>query len=199
MDTHHYLWSLITICLYPSKIWWYPPLSQVETLCATPSTSWATLSARHSQGEATEDQGRHGVTQDGDLSGGVEPMQRNEQNDNLLSYLSYFIKLVKMNIQMLFLLHLRDMYPLVNEQLDPENHRHFSWKFFQPLSGRVELFIYWRLDIFSPTHWRFHPWNLRDTTFGRPDGWWPMESPNGQVPLTFLGLGMGLEIYTQDL
>ena len=114
MDTHHYLWSLITICLYPSKIWWYPPLSQVETLCATPSTSWATLSARHSQGEATEDQGHHGVTQDGDLSGGVEPMQRNEQNDNLLSYLSYFIKLVKMNIQMLFLLHLRDMYPLVN-------------------------------------------------------------------------------------
>ena len=37
-------------------------------------------------------------------------------------------------------------YPFVNSQFDPENHQFLAVSLiFQPLSARVELFIYWRL------------------------------------------------------
>jgi hypothetical protein len=40
------------------------------------------------------------------------------------------------------------IYPLVNEQFDPENIRNFEWKpVFPPRTARVELFIDRRLPI----------------------------------------------------
>ena len=186
------------MCLYPSKIWWYPPLSQVETLCATPSTSWATPSARHSQGEATEDRGRQVVTQDGDLSGGVAPC--NKKNKMIICFLTYLTSLNWWTwTSRCYFFAFKKHVPSGKLTVWPWKSPVLSgFTSLQPLyiwQGRTVHLLEAR-GFFTNTLEISPLKSSRNVAAQMVGGRWNL--PTSRC-VTFLGLGMGLGIYTQDL